>query len=212
MAPLWPVEKNVWFACNFQYWDIGMLGTQIFIDLYCWLSVFILKREKYQFRKKSASDARIWINWGRLRSSFQLRNARGIWLQYIVKMQVRKYEHSYTVSDLVNKVLYILYYLILQIMGELKSNGVNIYHFPTDDQTVADTNNAMNVSIPLCIICPLRSPIKICMLLVCDIFPYWHVVKLFCFVVTDVKTVWCYFSTQHYCVVFLFARQESSEI
>jgi hypothetical protein len=32
-------------------------------------------------------------------------------------------------------------------MNELQSNGVQIYHFPTDDQTVADTNNAMNVSL-----------------------------------------------------------------
>jgi len=31
-------------------------------------------------------------------------------------------------------------------MTELKSNGVNIYNFPTDDQTVAETNNAMNVN------------------------------------------------------------------
>ena len=39
-----------------------------------------------------------------------------------------------------------LFVCFVQIMAELKSNGVNIYHFPTDDQTVADTNNAMNVS------------------------------------------------------------------
>ncbi|XP_052793657.1 septin-11-like isoform X1 [Mya arenaria] len=35
-----------------------------------------------------------------------------------------------------------------KIMAELKSNGVNIYSFPTDDQTVADTNNAMNGHLP----------------------------------------------------------------
>ena len=26
------------------------------------------------------------------------------------------------------------------------ANGVQIYHFPVDDETVADTNNTMNVS------------------------------------------------------------------
>jgi hypothetical protein len=31
-------------------------------------------------------------------------------------------------------------------MNELTSNGVQIYQFPTDDETVADINNAMNVS------------------------------------------------------------------
>jgi len=31
-------------------------------------------------------------------------------------------------------------------MNELTSNGVQIYQFPTDDETVADINSAMNVS------------------------------------------------------------------
>ena len=30
-------------------------------------------------------------------------------------------------------------------MSELTSNGVQIYHFPTDDESVADTNKTMNV-------------------------------------------------------------------
>ena len=32
-------------------------------------------------------------------------------------------------------------------MTELKSNGVQIYQFPTDDETVADLNSTMNVCI-----------------------------------------------------------------
>lgn len=39
-----------------------------------------------------------------------------------------------------------------KIMTELKSNGVNIYNFPTDDQTVADTNNAMNGHLPFAVV------------------------------------------------------------
>ena len=31
-------------------------------------------------------------------------------------------------------------------MNELTSNGVQIYKFPTDDETVAEVNGAMNVS------------------------------------------------------------------
>jgi len=31
-------------------------------------------------------------------------------------------------------------------MEELGENGLRIYTFPTDDATVADTNNKMNVS------------------------------------------------------------------
>ena len=32
-------------------------------------------------------------------------------------------------------------------MEELGENGLRIYTFPTDDATVADTNNKMNVSV-----------------------------------------------------------------
>ena len=34
----------------------------------------------------------------------------------------------------------------LKIMSELVSNGVQIYQFPTDDETVSSINSAMNVS------------------------------------------------------------------
>lgn len=33
-----------------------------------------------------------------------------------------------------------------QLMSELTSNGVHIYQFPTDDETVAEVNTTMNVS------------------------------------------------------------------
>ena len=38
-------------------------------------------------------------------------------------------------------------FISLQLMSELVSNGVHIYQFPTDDETVSDTNAAMNVSL-----------------------------------------------------------------
>lgn len=34
----------------------------------------------------------------------------------------------------------------MQIIEELRTNGVDIYKFPTDDETVAETNVKMNVS------------------------------------------------------------------
>lgn len=34
----------------------------------------------------------------------------------------------------------------IKIMGELVSNGVQIYQFPTDDESVAEINGTMNVS------------------------------------------------------------------
>lgn len=34
----------------------------------------------------------------------------------------------------------------IKIMGELVSNGVQIYQFPIDDETVAKINSTMNVS------------------------------------------------------------------
>jgi cell division FtsZ-interacting protein ZapD len=38
----------------------------------------------------------------------------------------------------------------LKIMSELVSNGVQIYQFPTDDETVSSINSAMNVSTGCC--------------------------------------------------------------
>lgn len=35
----------------------------------------------------------------------------------------------------------------IKIMGELVSNGVQIYQFPTDDEAVAEINAVMNVSV-----------------------------------------------------------------
>lgn len=35
----------------------------------------------------------------------------------------------------------------IKIMGELVSNGVQIYQFPTDDEAVAEINAVMNVSM-----------------------------------------------------------------
>ena len=34
----------------------------------------------------------------------------------------------------------------IKIMSELVSNGVQIYQFPTDDETIAKINASMNVS------------------------------------------------------------------
>jgi septin family protein len=38
----------------------------------------------------------------------------------------------------------------IKITSELVSNGVQIYQFPTDDETVAEINSTMNVSLFLC--------------------------------------------------------------
>lgn len=40
----------------------------------------------------------------------------------------------------------------IKIMSELVSNGVQIYQFPTDDETVSKINSAMNVSTHLLLI------------------------------------------------------------
>jgi len=39
-----------------------------------------------------------------------------------------------------------------KLMSELVSNGVHIYQFPTDDETVADTNQAMNQHLPFAVV------------------------------------------------------------
>lgn len=39
-----------------------------------------------------------------------------------------------------------------KIMSELKNNGVSIYQFPTDDETVADVNKEMNNCLPFAVV------------------------------------------------------------
>lgn len=53
----------------------------------------------------------------------------------------------YVACSLLHLVVTDLYAICtFQLMSELVSNGVHIYQFPTDDETVADNNAAMNVS------------------------------------------------------------------
>ena len=42
-------------------------------------------------------------------------------------------------------------------MSELAQNGVQIYYFPTDDETVSSLNQDMNVSIYLDLLSPVSS-------------------------------------------------------
>ena len=37
-------------------------------------------------------------------------------------------------------------------MEELRSNGINIYRFPTDDEAVADLNTKMNEQVPFAVV------------------------------------------------------------
>ncbi len=39
-----------------------------------------------------------------------------------------------------------------KILSELNSNGIQIYQFPTDDETVSNTNAAMNAVIPFAVV------------------------------------------------------------
>lgn len=39
----------------------------------------------------------------------------------------------------------------IKITSELVSNGVQIYQFPTDDESVAEINSTMNVSLMICL-------------------------------------------------------------
>ncbi|KAL5288333.1 SEPT6 family protein [Megaselia abdita] len=39
-----------------------------------------------------------------------------------------------------------------KIIQELSNNGVQIYQFPTDDETVADTNSTMNTHVPFAVV------------------------------------------------------------
>jgi len=48
-------------------------------------------------------------------------------------------------------------------MNELTSNGIHIYQCPTDDETVAEVNTAMNVSMNIWTLALLTT------VLVCDV-------------------------------------------
>ena len=40
----------------------------------------------------------------------------------------------------------------IKLMSELVSNGVQIYHFPTDDETIAQINASMNGHLPFAVV------------------------------------------------------------
>jgi septin 6/8/11 len=39
-----------------------------------------------------------------------------------------------------------------KINEELQANGVQVYHFPTDDETVQDINTSMNSHVPFAVV------------------------------------------------------------
>ncbi len=41
---------------------------------------------------------------------------------------------------------------LVQIIEELRSNGINIYQFPTDDESVLDLNRKMNDQVPFAVV------------------------------------------------------------
>ena len=49
--------------------------------------------------------------------------------------------------------LHVACFFVSQIMEELANNGVNIYRFPVDDETVAEMNAGMNVSTVRFVVC-----------------------------------------------------------
>ena len=56
------------------------------------------------------------------------------------------YGQAYDWGTVFHKLNFQFFISIFQIMSELQSNGVQIYQFPVDDETVAETNSSMNVS------------------------------------------------------------------
>lgn len=57
--------------------------------------------------------------------------------------------------------VYIIYITILfiiifvfqsKIISELQNNGIHIYQFPTDDESVADINSTMNTHVPFAVV------------------------------------------------------------
>lgn len=45
-----------------------------------------------------------------------------------------------------------LFELQAKIIQELSTNGVQIYQFPTDDETVAEVNVSMNTHVPFAVV------------------------------------------------------------
>jgi len=39
-----------------------------------------------------------------------------------------------------------------KIISELQNNGIHIYQFPTDDETVSDINTTMNAHVPFAVV------------------------------------------------------------
>lgn len=45
-----------------------------------------------------------------------------------------------------------MHFVLVQIIEELRSNNIEIYKFPTDDDTVTDLNSKMNDQVPFAVV------------------------------------------------------------
>lgn len=60
------------------------------------------------------------------------------------------------VYDICIAILFVMMYLFSifqsKIISELQNNGIHIYQFPTDDESVADINSTMNTHVPFAVV------------------------------------------------------------
>lgn len=60
---------------------------------------------------------------------------------------------SFTLCIFVTTILFIIIFVFQsKIISELQNNGIHIYQFPTDDESVADINSTMNTHAPFAVV------------------------------------------------------------
>lgn len=80
----------------------------------------------------------------------------------ISKTELQKFKVCDTFTEIIficstsviyTKILFIMICLFQsKIISELQNNGIHIYQFPTDDESVADINSTMNTHVPFAVV------------------------------------------------------------
>ena len=61
---------------------------------------------------------------------------------------------NYPTERIAYTIIYIFFTIIFQtkVMSELINNGVQIYQFPTNDETISEANGNMNSQLPFAVV------------------------------------------------------------
>lgn len=70
----------------------------------------------------------------------------------ISKTELAKFKVCFVHQGFLEYLIEFLFFFQAKINEELQQNGVQVYHFPTDDETVQEINTSMNSHVPFAVV------------------------------------------------------------